>query len=228
MSDPACRNFRELLGVYVVGAIEPNERSMLDGHLNQCYGCREELAGLAVLPALLHRIPTVEAEQIAQASQADADHDDPAPQVLSGLLADVRARRRTRRLRTVLAVAAAIIVAIGGSVATSTALDDSRHVSTAALEVVTAHDGPISGTVKYGKSPWGAKIWTRVSGLAPWTDCRLLVTTADGRTRLVGGWLSEPGGGRLWWPSRANISPSSIVGFTLTAGGQVLLRFPGD
>ena len=54
MSDGACRNFRELLGVYVVGAIEPSERSMLDAHLNQCPDCREELASIAVLPAYRH------------------------------------------------------------------------------------------------------------------------------------------------------------------------------
>src|SRR5215475_12988086 len=106
MSDPACRNYRELLGVYVVGAIEPNERSMLDAHLNQCYGCREELAGIAVLPAMLHRIPVAEAEQIAEVGLPGTDKDDPAPRVLSGLLTEIRARRRMKRLRTVLAAAA--------------------------------------------------------------------------------------------------------------------------
>src|SRR5215472_1247268 len=103
MSDPACRNFRELLGVYVVGAIEPSERSMLDAHLSQCYGCREELAGLAVLPTMLHRIPVAEAEQIAHTGLSDTDKQGPAPQALSGLLAEVRARRRSRRLRTMVA-----------------------------------------------------------------------------------------------------------------------------
>ena len=34
MSDPACRTFRQLLGVYVVGAIEPAERTLVDAHLN--------------------------------------------------------------------------------------------------------------------------------------------------------------------------------------------------
>src|SRR5262249_30552106 len=123
MSDPACRRFRELLGVYVVGAIEPNERSLLDEHLNQCYGCREELAGLAVLPALLHRIPTAEAEQLADPNAAAVDLDNPAPRVLSKLLVEVRARQRTRRLRTVLAAAAAFVIAISGSVAVSTAIN---------------------------------------------------------------------------------------------------------
>ncbi len=92
MSDPACRRFRELLGVYVVGAIEPNERSLLDTHLNQCYGCREELAGLAVLPALLHRIPLSEAEQLIEPGPDAVDPDNPAPKVLSRLLVEVRGK----------------------------------------------------------------------------------------------------------------------------------------
>lgn len=227
MSDPACRNFRELLGVYVVGAIEPNERSMLDAHLSQCYGCREELAGLAVLPALLHRIPVAEAEEIAGTGHLGADQEHPAPRVLSGLMADVRAKRRTNRLRSVLAAAAAVIVAAGGSVAVSTALNESPHVVSTMLEVVHAHNGAISGVVRYGKSPWGAEIETRVSGIPAGTHCEFWVTTADGRTQLVGGWLVVgPGNGNLWYPSNADVPAASIVRFTVTSGGKVLLRFP--
>ena len=42
-----CQHVRQLLGVYVVGAIDPAERSVVDNHLASCPGCREELAGLA-------------------------------------------------------------------------------------------------------------------------------------------------------------------------------------
>jgi len=227
MSDPACRNFRELLGVYVLGAIEPNERSMLDAHLNQCYGCREELAGLAVLPALLHRIPVAEAEDMVRASQTSTDQEDPAPRALSGLLTDIQARRRTRRLRTVLAAAAAVIVAASGGAVVSTALHESPQVASTMLDVARAHNGVISGVVKYGKSPWGAEIATKVSGIAPGTQCELWVTTADGQSQLVGGWVvAGPGVGKLWYPSSADVPAASIVGFTLTSGHKVLLRFP--
>jgi len=225
MSDPACRNFRELLGVYVLGAIEPNERSMLDAHLNQCYGCREELAGLAVLPALLHRIPVAEAEEMVRGAQTTTDQEDPAPRALSGLLTDIKARRRTRRRRTVLAAAAAIIVAVGGTVATTNALTERPHSSSAVLEVVHAHRGAITGTVKYGESTSGAEIWTRVSGITQWKRCEFWVTTADGSTQQVGGWMEGPGGGSVWYLSRANVPAASIVGFTLTSGHKVLLRF---
>ncbi|HYK34144.1 MAG TPA: zf-HC2 domain-containing protein [Streptosporangiaceae bacterium] len=225
MSDPACRNYRELLGVYVVGAIEPHERSLVDAHLNQCYGCREELAGLAVLPAMLHRIPVAEAEQIAHVGLSAADQDDPAPEVLAGLLTEVRARRRTKRLRTVLAAAAAVIVAVSGSVVATSALSQHQQ-QTVALEVVKAHRDGMFGEVKYGKSAhWGTVILTRVRGVPEGTHCEFWITTANGHTELVGGWLVGPGGDDLWYPSTADVLASSIRMFTITSDHKVLLRF---
>lgn len=225
MSDQACRNFRELLGVYVVGAIEPNERSMLDAHLNQCYGCREELASLAVLPALLHRIPLDEAEKLAQPGPPGVDQEDPAPEVLSGLLTEVKARRRTNRLRTLLAAAAVVVAAAGGSVAASSALSQHHHSAPAVLDLVRAHRAGVSGAVKYGKSPWGTEIWVRATGLRQWTYCRFWITTTGGHTELVGGWLAGPGGDKFWYPVRADVPKKSITGFRLAAG-KVLLHFP--
>jgi hypothetical protein len=225
MSDPACRNYRELLGVYVVGAIEPHERSLVDAHLNQCYGCREELAGLAVLPAMLHRIPVAEAEQIAHVGLSAADQDDPAPQVLAGLLTEVRARRRTKRLRAVLAAAAAVIVAVSGSVVATSALSQHQQ-QTVALEVVKAHRDGMFGEVKYGRSAhWGTLILTRVRGVPEGTHCEFWITTANGHKELVGGWLVGPGGDDLWYPSTADVLASSIRMFTITSGHKVLLRF---
>jgi Putative zinc-finger len=228
MSDPACRRFRELLGVYVVGAIEPNERSLLDEHLNQCYGCREELAGLAVLPALLHRIPVSEAEQLTQPGPDAVDPDNPAPRVLSRLLVEVRARQRSRRFRTVLAAAAALIIAVGGSVAVSTVIDRSDN-STISLDRVFVQKGAISGEVKYGQSASGSTvIWVHVHGVPEWTNCKLFVQTADGRTQLVGGWLVGQDGGQLWYPSQASVPETTVTGFVLKAGGKVMLRFPAS
>jgi Putative zinc-finger len=227
MSDPACRRFRELLGVYVVGAIEPNERSLLDTHLNQCYGCREELAGLAVLPALLHRIPLSEAEQLIEPSPDAVDPDNPAPKVLSRLLVEVRATQRSRRWRTVLAAAAAVLIAVSGSVAVSSVLDNRSHTVTA-METVFARHGPISGEVKYGKSRWGTLISVHVDGVPEWTNCEFYVQTADGHTEMVGGWLVGVHGGRLWYPSLARVPNTMVTGFVLKSDGRVLLRFKAE
>jgi len=48
-----CREIRHSLGVYVLGAIDPADRALVEEHLASCPECREELAGLAGLPALL-------------------------------------------------------------------------------------------------------------------------------------------------------------------------------
>src|ERR1039458_2532043 len=95
-----CRDIRHALGVYVLGAIDPAERSVVDIHLSTCPECREELAGLAGLPALLHRIPVPEAQQLA-----DGDLDQlpgpevPSDQMLRSLLARTTRARQTRRWR---------------------------------------------------------------------------------------------------------------------------------
>ena len=64
ISSADCRDIRQALGVYVLGAIDPAERTAVDNHLNTCPECREELAGLAGLPPL-RRVPIAEAERLA-------------------------------------------------------------------------------------------------------------------------------------------------------------------
>ena len=51
-----CAEARLSLGVYVLGAIDPAERALVDSHLAGCRDCRDELAGLAGIPALLSRV----------------------------------------------------------------------------------------------------------------------------------------------------------------------------
>ena len=52
----SCREIRQALGVYVLGAIDPAERAQVDEHLATCPDCREELASLAGLPAMLRKV----------------------------------------------------------------------------------------------------------------------------------------------------------------------------
>ena len=59
-----CTEARPSLGVYVLGAIDPAGRSLVDAHLQTCAECRDELAGLAGLPALLARVNPDEISRI--------------------------------------------------------------------------------------------------------------------------------------------------------------------
>src|ERR1700739_1342092 len=72
INGPACREIRQLLGVYVVGAIDPAERALVDEHLAECQSCRDELAGLAGLPAMLSRVPAADVERLSLLSLPEA------------------------------------------------------------------------------------------------------------------------------------------------------------
>jgi hypothetical protein len=60
-----CSQARIALGVYVLGAIDPAERALVDAHLATCEACQAELAALADLPALLAMVPAEEALTLA-------------------------------------------------------------------------------------------------------------------------------------------------------------------
>jgi hypothetical protein len=222
MSDPSCRTYRELLGVYVVGAIEPSERALLDAHLGQCYECREELAGLAPLTSLMHRVSVAEAERIALGGATDDASAEPSAEVLSSLLKRVGARRRTRRLRAMFTTAAAIALTVGGAVAATESLASHPHP----FEVAAVSRGPFSATVRYGNTSWGTTTMSvRVTGIREWSECRFWVITKDGRRDLVGGWTVGPGSKRLWYPVEAEVPKSSVASFVITWGNRSL-RIP--
>lgn len=226
MSDPSCRVYRELLGVYVVGAIDPAERAMIEAHLSQCAACREELAGLALLPTLMHRVPPEEAEQIARSNPAEAGPVSPSPELLSSLLRRVSAKRTARRVRSAFTVAAAVVIAAGGGAAAVISQSASPPVPVAAhLEVATASKGDLEATVRYGKARWGTSMSVRVTGFRPGSWCELYVISKGGVRALTAAWTLGPGRDRMWYPVRAGVPTSQVTGFVITAAGNQL-RIP--
>ncbi len=103
-----CADIQAEMGVYVTGAIAPADRTVVVRHLASCEWCRDELAGLAALPALLRRPPAWAAAQPSGESAAARERD--AGEALLGRALSRMARRR-RRHRWALAAAAAVLVA---------------------------------------------------------------------------------------------------------------------
>jgi hypothetical protein len=66
-----CQEARVALGVYVLGAIDPAERALVDAHLSTCEACRAELAEFAGLPGLLALVPAGEAIALAEGLSGD-------------------------------------------------------------------------------------------------------------------------------------------------------------
>jgi Putative zinc-finger len=226
MSGASCRMYRELLGVYVVGAIEPHERAAMDEHLTQCYECREELAGLAPLPALLRRVPLAEAERIAAARPDPYQGAEPTPELLDSLLARTAAKRRSTRVRAIFAVAAALLIAVGGAAAVTESLSPPSHAGP--FEVSAASVGNVTATVRYGASSWGTAMSVRVAGVPQWTNCKFYVVTKDGRRVLAGTWSVGQDGGRLWYPVATAVPKSRLSGFVLVASHQRTLHIAAD
>jgi hypothetical protein len=66
-----CQEARIALGVYVLGAIDPAERALVDAHLATCEACQAELAELADLPTLLALVPAADAIALAEGLSGD-------------------------------------------------------------------------------------------------------------------------------------------------------------
>jgi hypothetical protein len=225
VTEPSCRSLRELLGVYVVGAIEPAERSMVDSHLETCLDCREELAGLAALPALLHRVSVPDAERIAGRHDRRVSDIEPSEQMLNALMRQVRARRGAQRVRRLFGLAAAVIIAAGSSVAVTRALVPGRSapVASASFERAFGTNGSLNGWVRYRNAPWGGTTMSvRVTGLMEWTNCKFWVLTTSGQMVRAGGWTVGPGSDHIWYPVSVPVPKAQVAAFLITAAHQTL------
>ncbi|NKZ02436.1 anti-sigma factor family protein [Actinomadura latina] len=201
-----CTDVRTSLGVYVLGALDPAERSRLEGHLEYCPACRDELAGLAGLPAMLGR---VEREQLERVT-------GPPPELLDGLLTRAAERRRgwLGRLRggrgvggrgiggwAPLAAAACLLLVLGslfggfvlpvgsdgGTVANPPPAATSGPPETERISAANP-EGDIKGYVVLRKKEWGTEVELHLAGVPKGSHCRLLVIARDGRRDALGSW----------------------------------------
>jgi hypothetical protein len=227
MGSPGCREIRQLLGVYVVGAIEPAERAIVDGHLSVCSECRAELGGLAGLPALLSRVPVADAERMVSGGFGDDEAELPA-ELLSGLLGRVTARRRNRRWRSALALAAAVAIAAGGTATVFSAHDHTDRPAVA-QGVAQARNGQVSALVRYSPPPWGGTAYRiAVRGIPTGTTCKFWVQSGDNHWSVAGTWTVGPGYGEHWYSMSSAVAAESVHGFQITSGGKTVINIPDN
>jgi len=226
---PACVETRQALGVYVVGAIEPSERSLVDRHLVGCGECRDELAGLAGLPALLGRVTLAEVERgLADAAYAPK----PPERLLNSMLAETARRQRARRRRSVVLAVAASAVLLTGVGAGVQALVAGHPAVTPQVQAAKPTDWEtvshtdaatnVSAEVKYIQRVWGTETNVWVSGVRFGTKCDLWATDSAGHRTLVGSWSYKDG--RDWYPGSTSVAAASIKSFQITAHGKTLVN----
>jgi anti-sigma factor RsiW len=223
-----CTQTRHLLGVYLLGAIDPAGRSAVDSHLAGCAACRQELAGLAGLPALLSRVPASDVQFAAGDAAGPAGQLDRAPGPgLPELLTRAAAAGRARRWRAQALAAAGLAIAVGGGVALpqvwqpagqpGAGLDGWRTVSGRSAQTQA------SATVDYASRGWGTALAVRVGRIPPGTTCQLWVTNARGQEAEAGGWTIPRATGPVWYPASTSYAATSLRRFEITAGQRTLV-----
>jgi hypothetical protein len=229
-----CAEARPSLGVYVLGAIDPGERGLVDAHLLTCRDCRDELAGLAGLPALLAR---VNPDEISRIRADDTVHpmasDDPPEELLGTVLGLAEARRRRNRWRY-LSAAAAVAAIAGGlfaglSSATSTTVTKTVAVGftngTATWDVANGTNAAtgVTGTVAYAHQLWGESFQVLVDRIPAGTTCQMWVVHPDGTRTEVAAWTTASDEGKVWYAGSMASTAGSLGMFQITAGNRVLL-----
>jgi anti-sigma factor RsiW len=221
-----CREIRQSLGVYVLGAIDPAERADVDAHLAECADCREELADLAGLAALLHRVPVAEARLLA--GDGPPVLAPPPEELLDSLLGRVAAVRRARRRRTLAAAAAVAVLTLGAGAAGAAALSGGP----APVPAVQAAGGTVAGgsaihlTVRYQPMAWGTAMSVQVTGVPAGTVCQFRVTDRAGHSSVVGGWQVSYRDQTAWYPVSTALSAPAMRSFQVTSRGKVLVSVP--
>jgi hypothetical protein len=231
-----CPEARVSLGVYVLGAIDPAERAQVDAHLATCRDCRDELAGLASLPALLARVSTEEAIALAATDGpfpgAATEAPEPPRELLATVLDLTAARRRRRRWREAsLGVAAALVIAVGvfgalrlGSSPaplTNSASSQSGLYNGPAdgpMETVTGKTGSLTATVAYSPMGWGTQLDVKVNGIPVGTNCQLWAIDGKGNRYLAGNWVTDNDEGKVWYPGSVGLPSKDVTAFEVTVG----------
>jgi hypothetical protein len=203
-------------------------------HLSHCQECREELAGLAGLPALLGRVPAADAERLALDGAELRDLEEPSPEMLSSLLDQVAAHRRSRRWRVLTAAAAVAVIAVGGGVAGGMAVSghqqQHQHQQAQWPEQVqaTSPKTHITVDVSYAPAVAGTTMNVRVGGVGAGTTCKFWVVDSSGQRWLAGSWTVSAGHEHAWYPASSSVLPASVSSFQLTSGTELLVNVPAS
>jgi hypothetical protein len=201
-------------GAYVLGALSPGERATFERHLAGCASCRDAVAEVAALPALLGRLDDPDlVEAIGEPAPASR-----VPALIDAVLAARQRERRIARWRSALTVAAATCAALAvglaltwsrpqpvppGAQASHPATEQPTRPATPAPVQMAAMEPvrptvPVRAEVGLRDTEWGTEIvlHCRYFRTTRYTDpyaFRLVVWGPDRTTEQIGSWSAGPG-----------------------------------
>lgn len=212
---------------YVLGSLSAAERREFETHMARCPACREAVADLSGVPALLSQLDHAEVAEIDQSGPAP----EMSPQLLPSLLATVRwRRRRTRVVTWVASAAAAAVLAIGVFVGLEGwSSTPSQQVTASSEPMAQVSTTLLTSTVAVSSQHWGTSINLRCVCLAPLNahhdTLAMVVVGRDGSQTRLATWVAVPG--HTATPAGAISTPiDQIAAVQVVAAdsGQVLLQ----
>jgi anti-sigma factor RsiW len=181
---------------YVLGSLSANDRREFETHLAACPECRQAVAELSGVPALLSQL---DREEVAAIDRSGAAPPEPSPDMLPSLLAKARwRRRRTRVITWVASGAAAAVLAVGvfvGVQGHSSA--PQQQVAASAEPMAQVSTTLLTSTVQLSSQHWGTFINLKCVCLAPayahHDTLAMVIVGRDGSQTRLATWVAEPG-----------------------------------
>ncbi|MBF9067415.1 anti-sigma factor family protein [Streptacidiphilus fuscans] len=226
------------LGAYLLGALDPEERSAMEAHISTCPHCREELLAMAPLPGLLRHTPFEELDESAALAESltppDATLSAPAGHAptASGALAPtapVPQRPPRRRVLVTAGLALAGVAAVVGAWVYAGGVHSGTPAPPAAAMTWTGSNPSTHVTATAALTPesWGTQMELSLGNLPPGITCHLVVHARDGQSETAGTWGSGYVA-KADVPASTSIGPSDIAGLDVVDGsGTVLVHVQG-
>ncbi len=207
--------YRDWVGAYVLGSLEPAERVAYEQHLRTCATCQAEVNELAAFPGLLAQIdPNSESDTAALAritglAAARADHD-------YRHLATATKRWRWAALASAAAAMVLLVVLAAGMLGGTDTGPAGTELAITQTEA--------SGTVVVAERPWGTSIDLDLVGLAPRDSYQLWAIDTAGNWTTAATWQSTPQGlARLTGAAAVATGDVNRIVITSTDRDDVLL-----
>jgi anti-sigma factor RsiW len=216
---------------YVLGSLSATDWREFEAHMAGCPPCRQAVAELSGIPAMLSQLDRNDIAAINEADQPFVASEMP-PALLPSLLAAVRSRRRRARVMTWMgSAAAAVILTIGVLVGVQGSFPTSPppQATVSALPMDQVGTTLLTSTVSLSGQQWGTNIALKFVCLAPpdahHDTVALVVVGRDGSQTRLATWVAIPG--HTATPSGSISTPVNQIAsvqVVLADNGHVMLQ----
>ncbi|MFF9778850.1 hypothetical protein ACF1HJ_35070 [Streptomyces sp. NPDC013978] len=174
------------VGAYALGVLDEVDSFHFEDHVRGCPQCAVQVTEFrpAARQLMLYRNATPRAVHPFAA---------PGPRMLGRLLDEVAARHRAKRRRWLFALAASVVIAIGGpAVAVVAGQSEPPKTAVTTVAATDAKTG-VWAEVKAEERLWGSDIELKVKEADGAHACRLVVIGKDGSEETAANWKSPEG-----------------------------------